>query len=67
MQKQIECTVVYRAKDIKDIFGIGINEAYRLMHQPNFPSFQINNRIFVEKNALDDWLRRNKGKVIITQ
>lgn len=59
-------TVVYRAKDIKEIFGVGINEAYRIMHQPGFPSFQINNRLFVEKTALDSWLKRMKGKIIIT-
>lgn len=53
---------VLTTKDIQDIFKIGKNSAYELMHSPAFPSFSINNRLYVTEEALADWLDTYKKK-----
>lgn len=60
MQKNI---VLYTPEDIQKIFGLGRTNTYRLMKSDGFPSVQINKRLFVEKSALEDWLKKNRGKI----
>lgn len=52
-------------KDIQDIFNIGKNQAYALMHSEGFPTVTLNNRMFVESQALEEWLDKYKGKQYI--
>lgn len=64
MEESCYDTVLYTPQDIKNIFHIGINQAYALMNSSCFPSFKINKKLLVSKNTLDEWLEKNKGKNI---
>ena len=47
---------VYTVEEIRQMLGIGKNEAYRLTHQKQFPSIRIGNRIVIPKEAFHLWL-----------
>ena len=57
-------TVVYPAKDIQEILGCGRKQVYEIMHIRDFPSFQIGNKLYVEKTAFELWLKRIQHKKI---
>lgn len=46
------------------IFRCGRRQAYDMMNAGGFPSFRINSKYFVEKNALEKWLDKNIGRKI---
>ena len=50
------------AKDIQDIFSMGKNQAYALMHSSGFPSIVIGSRIYVEPEHLKKWLDMYSGR-----
>lgn len=54
--------VLYTVRDIQEIFKIGRTKAYELMSSSGFPSFKINNRVYVEEQSLENWLRKREGK-----
>ena len=54
--------VLYTVKEIQEIFKIGRTKAYELMSSNGFPSFKINNRVYVEEQSLENWLRKREGK-----
>ena len=47
---------VYTVDEIRQMLGIGKNEAYRLTHSKNFPAIRIGNRIIVPREAFHQWL-----------
>lgn len=57
-----EKLVLYNAKDLKIMFGVGINQAYQLMNVSGFPSIKIGRKFLVEKNSLEKWLQKNQEK-----
>ena len=50
--------------DVKNYLGIGRDTSYKLFKLSSFPAVHINNRGFVFKDDLDNWLRENRGKTI---
>lgn len=54
--------VLYTVSDIQKIFNIGRTKAYELMSADGFPSFRINNRVYVERNKLSNWIEKRTGK-----
>ena len=50
---------------VSDIFSIGRNQAYALMHSAGFPSITINNRLYVEPAKLQKWLDTYTGRTYI--
>ena len=62
--KENNNTVVYTTKDIQEILRCGRKQAYEVMHQKSFPSFQIGNKLYVEKIAFELWLKRMQHKKI---
>jgi predicted DNA-binding transcriptional regulator AlpA len=52
-------------KDIQSIFGMGKNQAYALMNSSGFPSFRINDRIYVSEDALNEWVKTYIGKTYL--
>lgn len=54
--------VLYTAADLCKILHCGETTAYNLMHSKGFPSFRINNRIYVEKGEFEKWIARMKGQ-----
>lgn len=54
--------VLYTVSDIQKIFSIGRTKAYELMSAEGFPSFRMNNRVYVERNKLSNWIEKRVGK-----
>ncbi len=50
------------AKDIQDIFSMGKNQAYALMHSAGFPSITVGNRLYVEESHLKKWIDTYSGR-----
>lgn len=54
--------VLYTVDDIRRVFKIGRTKAYELMSAAGFPSFRMNNRLYVEKGKLIAWINKRDGK-----
>lgn len=59
-----DCPVMYTTKDLQAILKCGSRTIYNLVHTKTFPSIKIGRKYFVEKNALENWLNKSKGKII---
>lgn len=53
------------AKDIQRIFHMGKNTAYSLMNSKGFPTLRINERLYVDPDALRTWIKENVGQQYI--
>ncbi|MCD7886483.1 MAG: helix-turn-helix domain-containing protein [Clostridiales bacterium] len=49
------------AKGVAEALGVGVNQAYTLMHDPTFPSFRVGRRWLVSADALKAWLQKQSG------
>ena len=58
--------VLYTSKDIQRIFQCGKKKSYEIMHIVGFPSFKIDSSLYVEKNELEKWIAKNKGRQVAT-
>lgn len=47
-------------KEMQEILRIGRDKAYALMHSRAFPSIKIGGRYFVEAEALEEWLQKQR-------
>ena len=52
--------------DLQYIFNVGRTTAYQLMRSSGFPALRINNRLYVSKEALDEWIRTYSGRQYLT-
>ncbi len=53
----------YSVKEVAEYLGIGMNAAYELVHQPDFPVLKIGERrIVIPIEAFNDWIKLNTGK-----
>ena len=57
--------VLYNVVDIQSIFKIGRTQAYRLMNTRGFPAIKLNNRLYVPREKLRDWINKYTGKNFI--
>lgn len=48
--------VVYTVEDIKDMLGIGKNQAYKLVNSGEFHVCHIGKKILIPKITFNDWL-----------
>ena len=51
--------------DIMQIFGVGKNRAYELMHSKGFPTITIGTEMRVNPKALQKWIDDNTGRTIL--
>ena len=59
LQKEEKAAVkrcVYTVDEVRQMLGIGKNEAYRLVHDQSFPSIRIGNRIVIPVEPFHNWL-----------
>ena len=63
---QEEKPILYTTKDLQQIFHCGRQKSYQIMNMPGFPSFKIDTTWYVEKEALNSWISRNKNKTVLT-
>ena len=52
-------------KELQQLLKIGRDKAYCLMHAKSFPSVKIGGRYYVQEQALQEWLVKNRYKTII--
>lgn len=61
-EKQSDGFQLYTPKDIQRIFGMGKDHTYALIKSNGFPTIKINNRFYVEKEALLKWIYMQQGR-----
>jgi len=56
---------VLNVKELSKYLGIGINTAYELVRQPDFPAIRVGEkRIIIPVEQLNNWLADNSKKRI---
>jgi excisionase family DNA binding protein len=50
--------IVYTVKEVSELLGIGINQAYELVKTDGFPKFKIGNKYMVPKDQFEEWMRK---------
>lgn len=53
---------ILTVKDIKNSLGCGINRAYDIIHQEDFPKIKIGNRYYIPKEEYYKWLKNYTRK-----
>lgn len=56
-----ELALFLNAKLVAQVLGISPSSGYELLHQQDFPTLKIGNRIVVPKEAFIQWVKRNTG------
>ena len=56
-----ELPLFLNAKLVAQVRGISPSSGYELLHQQDFPTLKIGNRIVVPKEAFIQWVKRNTG------
>ena len=57
-----ELPLLLNADLVAQVFGISISSAYELMHEKDFPSMRIGNRLIVPKEKFKIWVDEKIGK-----
>ena len=57
-----ELPLFLNAQSVADVLGVSPSSAYELMHEKDFPSLRIGNRLVVPKEHFRSWVERNVGK-----
>ena len=47
------------ARTVAQVLGVSASSSYELMHQQNFPTLKIGNRIVVPKERFVQWVEQN--------
>ena len=56
-----ELPIMLNAETVKNVLGISISSAYELMHEKDFPSIKIGNRMIVPKDKFREWIDKKSG------
>ena len=56
-----ELPLMLNAEMVKNVLGISISSAYELMHEKDFPSIKIGNRMIVPKDKFREWIDKKSG------
>lgn len=54
-----ELPLFLNAKIVARVLGVSPSSGYELMHQRDFPTLKIGNRIVVPKEKFIQWVKRN--------
>ena len=57
-----ELPLFLNANLVAQVLGISISSAYELMHEKDFPSMRIGNRLIVPKEKFKIWVDEKIGK-----
>ena len=57
----VEIPLMLNAEMVKNVLGISISSAYELMHEKDFPSIKIGNRLIVAKDKFREWTDKKSG------
>ena len=56
-----ELPLFLNVKSVAQVLGISPSSGYELLHQQDFPTLKIGNRIVVPKEEFIQWVKRNTG------
>lgn len=56
-----ELPLFLNANLVAQVLGISPSSGYELLHQQDFPTLKIGNRIVVPKEKFIEWVERNTG------
>lgn len=57
-----ELPLFLNAQTVSNVLGVSTSSAYELMHEKDFPSLRIGNRLVVLKDHFREWVERSIGK-----
>ena len=49
------------ARTVAQVLGVSISTAYELMHEPDFPTLKVGNRLAVPRDAFRQWAEHKAG------
>lgn len=58
---------ILTVKDVKNILGCGMNRAYEIVNQRDFPKIKIGKRFYIPEDEFEKWLEtyiRKEYKVV---
>ncbi len=58
-----ELPLFLNADTVANVLGISISSAYELMHENDFPSLKIGNRLVVPKEKFKQWIETKTNKI----
>lgn len=58
-----ELPLFLNAGTVAKVLGISISSAYELMHEKDFPSLKIGNRLIVPKENFKKWVEIKTNKI----
>ena len=57
-----ELPLFLNAELVAQVLGIAPSSSYELMHEPEFPTLRIGNRMVVPKEKFIQWVEQNTGR-----
>lgn len=51
-------------KEFSEIYNIGLNSAYEVVHREGFPAIFVGKKILIISDKVDEWFMSNKGSTI---
>ena len=57
-----ELPLFLNAQQVAYVLGVSISSAYELMHEKDFPSLRIGNRLVIPKENFRQWVEDKVGK-----
>lgn len=58
-----ELPLFLNADMVANVLGIAISTAYEIMHENDFPSLKIGNRLLVHKEKFKQWIEIKTNKI----
>jgi len=52
---------ILSVKDVRQIFGCGLRQAYEMVHAPGFPRVKVGRKYYISAQALKKWMDDNAG------
>lgn len=59
-----ELPLFLNAETVAKVLGIAPSSSYELLHEPDFPSLRIGNRIVVPKEKFIQWVEERTGGAV---
>ncbi len=57
-----ELPLMLNVDAVKDVLAISTSSAYELMHEEDFPSIRIGNRLIVPKDKFIEWVNKKSSR-----
>ena len=57
-----ELPLMLSVQDVSDVLGIGLAHAYEVVHQKDFPTITLGNRIIVPRDKFIQWIDNETEK-----